>query len=243
MNKCASVLLDVLDCDNAYVNIQSEKLFYSLGNLPEVVSGKLQTHDMKDTLCMHTFASNETLRLENAAANDTYRDTAYVKNGGIVGYLGVPISVKDCGPIGTICVTTKTPREWTEVEQELVIKMAACVETALELQRSEVMSEALSEALSELDQVLIVLAMAMTDAVSIYDRDSKLVFASKALSNMVGYSEIAEAAKLVDAPTFQHEDSFDGQTAFRHRLGQFSVAVRPTNTEHLIFSWAAGSLS
>ena len=119
--------------------------------------------------------------------------------------------------------------------------MATCVEMAIELQLSEITAQMFSKTLSEVDKVMIILASSMTEAISIYNGERKLVFASKALTAMLQYDEISEAANLIASPSIQNDQSPDDRSLSKLSVGPYSVDVRRTGTDHTIFSWTAGS--
>lgn len=105
---------------------ESEQLFLGACNLgPEPIP---RDH----SLCMFVAASGQSFELNDLPLKDQQDLPAYF-NDGVRAYLGRPLMVH-LQTVGSLCVVDRVPREWTELENQLLTNFAAHVSSILEEQ-------------------------------------------------------------------------------------------------------------
>ncbi|WP_299628326.1 GAF domain-containing protein [uncultured Tateyamaria sp.] len=171
-----------LGSDAVLFSILGSNALHSLGAYPNTgVELHARRHNSGDTICIHTIRRGAPLAIHDARKDDTYTDTKYVRNGFVVGYLGIPIVLPDFGPVGAICSITHTPRAWSKLEIGYLRQVAINAETILLSEMSYIENSMLSDSHSEMDGILAALSSRLLLPTSVYEPDGKLVFATASL--------------------------------------------------------------
>ncbi|MEO7726169.1 MAG: GAF domain-containing sensor histidine kinase [Burkholderiales bacterium] len=85
------------------------------------------------TFCHHTIALRQLLRIDDTLEHPVYRDVPTVKSLGIRAYIGAPLTLPDGSIIGSLCAVDFEPRQWNDVQAELLTELAASVAREISL--------------------------------------------------------------------------------------------------------------
>ena len=172
-----------LDVNCIMISVSHGELLQTLGSFPTIGEDhKARAHNLGDTLCALTMKRKAPLSVEDARLDPSLRDLAYVKNGRIVGYLGVPIDVPGYGFVGSLCAISKVPRAWVPLELKYLEQFSRTVSMCLLAGMSRIEQSNLSDDLSALDQIVATLAAELSVPTSIYSESGEMAFANAALT-------------------------------------------------------------
>jgi PAS domain S-box-containing protein len=93
----------------------------------------------------------------------------------IISYLDVPV-IKNGTPVGILCITQCSPREWTESEMELAAEVTERIWAAVERAANQEERQKLEEDLRYQKNLFESVIENMNDAIVIYDKDCKIGF-------------------------------------------------------------------
>lgn len=174
---------NALGSDSIKISITQGKFLQTLGSFP-AIGEDLAAREFRssDTVCAQTIELEAPLNVEDARKNASLRDLTNVKNGQIVGYLGVPIAVAGYGIVGSLCAIAKEPRVWSPLEVRYLEQFSQTVSMCLLAGMSEVEQRHLSDDLSALDQIVATLAAELSVPTSIYSESGEMAFANAALT-------------------------------------------------------------
>ncbi len=82
---------------------------------------------------MHITAENAPLIVEDARNHPVLKDNLAIPDLGVIGYLGIPITMTDGTVLGSFCVIDTTPRNWTSDEIEIMHELTHMVMVQVEL--------------------------------------------------------------------------------------------------------------
>lgn len=185
LDKLAKCAADDLEVERIMISISQGDLLQTLGSFPAI--GKdlaARAHKPNDTACTLALKLEATLCVEDARLNVSLRDLPYVKNGRIVGYLGVPIEVAGYGFVGSICAISREPRTWTSLESKYLEQFSQTVSMCLLAAMNQIEHGHLSDDLSALDQIVATLAAEISVPTSIYTETGEMAFANAALTSV-----------------------------------------------------------
>ncbi len=172
-----------LEVDRVMISISQGDLLQTLGSFPAIGENHAaRAHTPSDTVCAQAIKLEAPLSVEDASLNVALRDLPYVKNGLIVGYLGVPIDVAGFGVVGSLCAISGTPRAWSPLELKYLEQFARTISMCLLAGINKVEHGHLSDDLSALDQIVATLAAELSVPTSIYTESGELAFANAALT-------------------------------------------------------------
>lgn len=186
LDRIAEDLLDSLHVDMALISIQHNNALVSLGVSSTVLkAGMNRTHSADDTVCLHVVRENTPLMLADARIDPMTSSLGCVKAGIVAGYIGVPIQNAEIGAIGAICGISGTPRDWSEEDLRYLKALAGTVENLIlrEMYRRE--SADASSLATEYDNIIAAFSLVRAEATSIHDTEGRLVFANRALTQIV----------------------------------------------------------
>ncbi|MCE6950952.1 sensor domain-containing diguanylate cyclase [Cereibacter sphaeroides] len=87
-----------------------------------------------DAFCNCTIQSNQVLQVVDASTDRRFRDNPYVVGPPhIRSYLGAPLTTPDGYNIGSICVMDTIPRDYTQVDRDVLVNLARLTVAQLEL--------------------------------------------------------------------------------------------------------------
>jgi signal transduction histidine kinase/ActR/RegA family two-component response regulator len=73
------------------------------------------------------------VRVPDARKDPAFQDNPSVEALGVVAYLGVPVEAAPGRPVGALCAISKTPRDWTESDEETLVALAMGLSRTIEL--------------------------------------------------------------------------------------------------------------
>ncbi len=99
------------------------QFFKSHVGLPEPWKTRRRT-PLSHSFCQHVVATNEPLIINDARENDLVRDNLAIPDLNVIGYLGIPLMLSNGSSLGSFCVIDDEPREWSEVEVDIMRELA-----------------------------------------------------------------------------------------------------------------------
>lgn len=120
------------------------------------------------SICQHVVAKNQPLIVTNAPEDPLINDNLAVTDKQVTAYLGIPITSANGIALGSFCVMTDYPREWTEDDiflmQELTQTVMTEIELRTELRARQQAQHSLAQSVREREQLRI--AKEMTQSVA-----------------------------------------------------------------------------
>lgn len=230
----ADILADLLkarvNCDKVLVSFGTDSFLYSVGLDSESQSGNMpRKHQMSDTVCAHTMSKGEPLKITDASQDPAFKDLVYVKDGGIRGYLGAPITDTLGGVAGAVCAISDTPREWSDDERNLIEGVSAALQGTIAYEQMSEENTQLRRELHTTDEAMMVLSQTTQPMTSVHRNSGALVFVSRSLSHFVDQSEIESVIrstlKGVGSLEITSEESSVGSQILV-RMSDVSVSAR-----------------
>ncbi|MGB7340095.1 MAG: GAF domain-containing protein [Phototrophicaceae bacterium] len=127
------------------------QFFKSEVGLPEPYKSRRQT-PFSHSFCRHVVANNKPLIVSDARKNDLVKNNLAIRDLDVIGYLGIPLTMHDGKPLGSLCVIDSDVRDWTETEIKIMKELASIVTQEFDA-RAYVLSNKISkEDLSDLQQ-------------------------------------------------------------------------------------------
>jgi GAF domain-containing protein len=108
------------------------QFFKSYVGLPEPWASQRNT-PLSHSICRHVVVNDEPLIVTDTREVDFLKDNGAIPTLNMIGYLGMPIHLKDGRSLGSFCVIDGKPREWTQTEIEIVRELAEIVTNEIEL--------------------------------------------------------------------------------------------------------------
>jgi GAF domain-containing protein len=99
------------------------QFFKSHIGLPEPWKTRRRT-PLSHSFCQHVVATNEPLVITDARENDLVRDNLAIPDLSVIGYLGIPLMLSNGSSLGSFCVIDSEPREWSDIEVEIIQQLA-----------------------------------------------------------------------------------------------------------------------
>jgi PAS domain S-box-containing protein len=162
-------LISLVDADRQF--------FKSAVGLPEPWATRRET-PLTHSYCMHAVESGEPLVITDARQHPLVRDSLAIPDLGAIAYAGIPLRSRTGHALGTLCVIDRRPRPWSDAEIELLHRIAACVQAALDLRGAARQGE---------ERYRLALGIA-SDAVITIDEQSRMLFVNPAAERIFGYS-------------------------------------------------------
>ena len=182
LDALAKTAAEDLQCESVFMSVIHEDVLHSLGVFPSLaVEDQGRRHKPWDTVCARTARHRATLVVDDAREEPTLADIPYVRDGRIVGDMGLPLHLGADRSAGSICAISLAPRHWENLELSYLRQVARSVELMLLNEIGRLEAESASLEVSELDGMLAALSARATAPVSIYTGTGEMVFASAAL--------------------------------------------------------------
>lgn len=109
------------------------QFFKSMVGLPEPWASRRQT-PLSHSFCQHVVATDEPLIVSDARQVDFLKDNEAIPDLDVIGYLGMPLTLYDGRRLGSFCVIDSNPREWQQVEIDIMSELAAIVTAVIDAQ-------------------------------------------------------------------------------------------------------------
>jgi GAF domain-containing protein len=95
--------------------------------------GDLCSTPLSHSFCKHVVADSAPLVVDDARQHPVLYDNGAIKDLGVIGYLGFPLKVASGKTLGSFCVIDSQPRQWTDVEIEIMYELAEIVKYEIEM--------------------------------------------------------------------------------------------------------------
>lgn len=93
------------------------------------------------TFCHLTIAQDGPLVINDTRIDPEHRAIPTVESLGVAAYLGVPIRLPGNEVLGSFCAIDHKPREWTALEQDVLVELAVSAEREIALQQAARLQE------------------------------------------------------------------------------------------------------
>lgn len=235
LDRIAADVVDNLAADLVLLSVTNKSALVSLGisdSVRQVADSRW--HVPEDMVCLHVAETDMPLVLRDACQHPEAAETRYVQEGLVVGYMGVPIRNAELGAIGAICCVTQAPRDWTDGDVRYLKAVAESIENLIlrEMYRLESMDA--SSLASEYDQIIAAFALVRAEPTSIHDENGRLVFANRALTDVVEEADL-EGARI---RAVLKADAKAPQLEFRTAEGEtFTLSRLTTSSGYFVCQW------
>ena len=114
------------------------------------------------TFCHYAMVSSGPLLIPDTMADPVFRDVPTVQSLGVRAYAGIPLVTDEGHAIGSFCAIDFVPRQWTELDVEILTELAASALREIKLRaaltEAEKQTRAAQEATRSREEVLAVVA-------------------------------------------------------------------------------------
>src|SRR5436190_8538172 len=112
------------------------------------------------TFCHYAIVSSGPLLIPDTMADPVFRDVPTVQSLGVRAYAGIPLVTDEGHAIGSFCAIDFVPRQWTELDVEILTELAASALREIKLRaalaEAEKQTRAAQEATRSREEVLAV---------------------------------------------------------------------------------------
>lgn len=108
------------------------QFFKSFVGLPEPWASRRRT-PLSHSFCQHVVHSGEPLIVSDAREHDLVHDNKAIPDLNVIGYLGMPMTLRGGRTLGSFCVIDGEPRDWTETEIAIMRELSLIVIYEIEL--------------------------------------------------------------------------------------------------------------
>ena len=158
--------------------VRDRQFFKSQVGLPEPFASQRQT-PLRYSFCKHVARSNAALRVIDARIDERVKNNPAITELDVIAYLGQPILAPDGTSIGSLCVIDTQPRDWTEQDQDTLLRLSRMANAQIALRESLLI-------LKDEKQYLDDLLEAVPVGVSSVDGNGDVFFANQAARNIFG---------------------------------------------------------
>lgn len=186
LDRIAEDIIETLNADMALISVVNNNSLVSLGVSSTVMNVRPdRKHEVGDMVCFHVVKEDTPFLVSDARTHPETHSIGYVRAGLVSGYIGVPIQNAEVGAIGAICGVTLEPRNWSKSDLRYLEALSLSVENLIlrEMYRQETADAA--ELATEYDNIIAAFSLVRAEATSIHDREGRLVFANRALTQNV----------------------------------------------------------
>ena len=88
---------------------------------------------LSHSFCQHVVTGGAPLVVTNARLDPRVSENAAIDDLDVIAYCGVPLTDADGNTLGSFCAIEHGPREWTEIEIEILTELAHNIMTELDL--------------------------------------------------------------------------------------------------------------
>jgi GAF domain-containing protein len=85
------------------------------------------------SFCKHVVATNEPLIVADAVNHPVVKNNLAIRDLDVHAYLGMPMTLSDGRRLGSFCAIDTVPREWTQVEIEIMYELTQIVMVEIDL--------------------------------------------------------------------------------------------------------------
>ncbi|MEM6386734.1 MAG: GAF domain-containing protein [Pseudomonadota bacterium] len=235
LDRVADGIVEHLNADMALLSVTYNAALVSLGISSHVKSIRDdRVHVPDDMACSLVIKSNAPMVLRDVRDHPEASETRYVQDGLFAGYIGVPIQNAEFGAIGSLCALTQEPSDWSDADVRYLQAIADNVENLIlrEMYRLESMDA--SSLASEYDHIIAAFALVRAEPTSIHDATGRLVFANRALTDLVPEQEL-EGARFKAVLLSSKEKA---PLSFKTATGtDFRLSRARTSSDYFVCQW------
>jgi signal transduction histidine kinase len=166
------------------------QFFKSAIGLPEPWASQRET-PLSHSFCQHVTATGEPLVVENAKLDERVCDNLAIPDLGVIGYLGMPITLNSGETIGSFCAIDGKPREWSDQEIATMQDLAHLVVSEIELRMANqsqadmmaIVSHDLKNPISALDLTSTMMARKLSSAATLEEARASLPLLFQRMKN------------------------------------------------------------
>jgi PAS domain S-box-containing protein len=125
--------------------------------------------------CQYVVSSGERLIIEDARLHPVLRDIPAVTVFKVVAYAAMPLNTAEGYCLGTLCVMTYEPRQWTSEEIAILEDLAALVITEIELRAQSFARKRIEESFAQEHTLLRTLIDNLPDFIYAKDTESRFI--------------------------------------------------------------------
>jgi len=129
-------LISIIDDEN------HQQFFKSQIGLAEPWASKKCT-PLTHSFCQYVREFGKPLIVKDATKHDLVKSNLAIPELNVISYLGAPVYGDVNQPIGALCIIDSPPRDWTEKDVELLMKLARCVTNEIRHKASNLQRETL----------------------------------------------------------------------------------------------------
>jgi two-component system, sensor histidine kinase and response regulator len=136
---------------------------------------------LSHSFCQHVVTGNAPLVVADARLDPRVKDNAAIVDLDVIAYCGVPLTDADGHTLGSFCAIEHCPRQWTEIEIEILTELAHNIMTELDLR-------AANRALAAREQETRSIIESARDAFVAVDADHRILDWNPAAERLFGWS-------------------------------------------------------
>ena len=229
LDRAARLAAALLQAPAAYVTLVAADQQRAPGAVDadaDAATGPARTLPMSDSICQYQVVTGEPLVIPDATLDPLTQHKGGVRDGSIRAYAGTPLSTRDGQVLGSLCVTDRVPRDWSEEQvallEELGVLVSEDLEHRLAVRRSDEV-QALGRRLGRevpalLDAVTSLVGLAEQQDEPTMQRYAALTRRRSARVHELA-AELAEAEVLVPPPGSGADPLLDLRRAVERAVG------------------------
>ena len=144
---------------------------------------------LSHSFCQHVVTGGAPLIVTDARNDPRVRDNAAIDDLDVIAYCGVPLTDADGHTLGSFCAIEHGPRQWTEIEIEILTELAHNIMTELDLR-------AANRALAAREQETRTIIESAHDAFIALDAGSRIVDWNPAAERLFGWTAVEAVGRL-----------------------------------------------
>ncbi len=117
--------------------------------------GDLRSTPLSHSFCKHVVADSAPLIVDDAREHPVLYDNGAIKDLNVIGYLGFPLKIASGKTLGSFCVVDNQPRQWSDVEIDIMRELAEIVKYEIEIRALVHKGMVSAEQLDELHGAII----------------------------------------------------------------------------------------
>ena len=136
---------------------------------------------LSHSFCQHVVTGGAPLVVTDARLDPRVKDNAAIEDLDVIAYCGVPLTDADGHTLGSFCAIEHSPRQWTEIEIEILVELAHNIMTELDLR-------AANRALTAREQETRLIIESAHDAFVAVDGTRRIVDWNPAAERLFGWT-------------------------------------------------------
>lgn len=129
------------------------QFFKSQVGLPDPWKSKRRT-PLSHSFCQHVVTTQQPLVVSDAREVDFLKHNRAIPDLNVIGYLGMPLTLSDGKSLGSFCVIDSEPREWLDIEIEIMRELSEIVCNEFDVRADARNNPSMKIKLEELDNAI-----------------------------------------------------------------------------------------